>query len=153
MTEVESLTLSKRESCVQAFLHNFWLSRLVYICRKSRNEKWRARNSWWHCLSLLSKLCWKQMLLGFFSLYKFVISSLLTKQHSLVTPWDIGVQWPRLKSQLSKSKDGGRVGRCGVHLSPWIDTSGIHLQTQKCMQSGQEYLISRKEYIEPCKTL
>ena len=37
-----------------------------------------------------------------------------------------------------------------------MDTSGIHLQTQKCMQntseSGQEYLISGEEYIEPCKT-
>ena len=37
-----------------------------------------------------------------------------------------------------------------------MDTSGIHLQTQKHIriptESGQEYMTSGKEYIDPCKT-
>ena len=39
-----------------------------------------------------------------------------------------------------------------------MDTSGIHLQTQKCMlrrtqaESRYEYLTSGKEYIDPHKT-
>ena len=42
------------------------------------------------------------------------------------------------------------------NTSLYTDTSGIHLQTLKCIrtpaESRQEYLTSGKEYIEPCKT-
>ena len=35
-----------------------------------------------------------------------------------------------------EEEDGREVGGHGVHVSPWI--SGIHLQTQKCLQSTSQ---------------
>ena len=60
---------------------------------------------------------------------------------------------------LLKNFSGGRTRwwsswMCSTSLS--TDISGMHLQTQKCLQntaeSGQEYLTSGKEYIEQWKT-
>ena len=52
-------------------------------------------------------------------------------------------------------QDGGGVGGRGVHLSPRIDTSGIHLRHRSACRtpagSRQEDLTSGKEYIEPRK--
>ena len=52
-------------------------------------------------------------------------------------------------------QDGGGVGGLGVHLSPWIHQECTFRHRNACrtpVESGQEYLTSRKEYIEPCKT-
>ena len=49
----------------------------------------------------------------------------------------------------------GEVGGCGVHLSPQIHQEYAFRHRSACRkpaESGQEYLTSRKEYIEPCKT-
>ena len=54
-----------------------------------------------------------------------------------------------------EEKDGGRVGGCGVHLSPWIHQEYPFRHRTACRtpaKSRQEYLTSRKEYIESCKT-
>ena len=52
------------------------------------------------------------------------------------------------KKKVRREQDGGGVGGRGVHLS--IDTSGIHLQTQKCMHNTAE---SRQEYLTSGKNL
>ena len=52
-------------------------------------------------------------------------------------------------------QDGRRVGGRGVHLSPWTHQEHTfrHRSAYRTpAESGQEYLTSRKEYIEPCKT-
>ena len=54
-----------------------------------------------------------------------------------------------------QEQDGGAVGGHGVHLSPWIHQEYTFRNRSACRtpaESGQEYLISGKEYIEPHKT-
>ena len=51
--------------------------------------------------------------------------------------------------------DGGGVDRQGVHLSLWMHQEYTFRHRSACrtpVESGQEYLTSGKEYIEPCKT-
>ena len=52
-------------------------------------------------------------------------------------------------------QDGRGVGGRGVHLSPQIHQEYTFRHRTACRtpaESGQEYLISRKEYIDPRKT-
>ena len=52
-------------------------------------------------------------------------------------------------------QDGRGVGGCGVHLSPQIHQEYTFRYSSACLtpaESGQEYLNSGKEYIDPCKT-
>ena len=52
-------------------------------------------------------------------------------------------------------QDGGGVGGCGVHLSPWMQQKYTFRNISTCRtpaESGQKDLTSGKEYIEPCKT-
>ena len=54
-----------------------------------------------------------------------------------------------------EEQDGGGVGGCGVHLSPRIHQEYTFRHRSACRtpaESGQEYLTSGKEYIEPPKT-
>ena len=54
-----------------------------------------------------------------------------------------------------EEQDGTGVGGCGIHLSPWIHQGYTFRHTSECRtpaESGQEYLTSRKEYIEPRET-
>jgi len=54
-----------------------------------------------------------------------------------------------------KEQDGGGVGGCGVHLSPWIHQEYTFRYRSTCRtpaESRQEYLTRGKEYIDPCKT-
>ena len=53
-----------------------------------------------------------------------------------------------------REQDGGAGGR-GVHLSPRIHKEYTFRHRSECRtpaESGQEYLTSGKEYIEPHKT-
>ena len=57
--------------------------------------------------------------------------------------------------QSHSQQDGRGVGGCGVHLSPQIHQEYTFRQRSVCRtpaESGQEYLTSGKEYIEPCKS-
>ena len=51
-------------------------------------------------------------------------------------------------------QDGRGIGGHGVHLSPWIKQEHTfrHRSASRPAESGQEYLTSGKEYIEPRKT-
>ena len=52
-------------------------------------------------------------------------------------------------------QDGGGVSRCGMHLSPQIPQKYTFRHRSAYgtpAESGQEYLISGEEYIEPYKT-
>ena len=52
-------------------------------------------------------------------------------------------------------QDGGGVGGHGVHLSPWMCQEYTFRHRTACRtpaESGQDYLTSGKEYIEPHKT-
>ena len=52
-------------------------------------------------------------------------------------------------------QDGGGVGGCGVHLSPWIyqECTFRHRSAHIIpIESGQEYMTGGKEYIQPNKT-
>ena len=52
-------------------------------------------------------------------------------------------------------QDGGGVGERGVHLSPWIHQEYTFRHRSTCRtpaENRQQYLTSRREYIEPCKT-
>ena len=54
-----------------------------------------------------------------------------------------------------REQDGGGIDRCGVHRSPQIHKGYIFRHRSACRipaESGQEYLTSRKEYIDPHKT-
>ena len=54
-----------------------------------------------------------------------------------------------------REQDGGGVGGRGVYLSPHIYQEYTFKQRNACStpaESGQEYLTSGKEYIEPHKT-
>ena len=54
-----------------------------------------------------------------------------------------------------REQDGGGIDRCGVHRSPQIHKGYIfrHRSAWRIpAESGQEYLTSRKEYIELHKT-
>ena len=54
-----------------------------------------------------------------------------------------------------REQDGGGVGGRGVHLSPWIHQEYTFRHISACRtpaESGQKYLTSGKEYIEPHKT-
>ena len=60
-----------------------------------------------------------------------------------------------VKNLLAREQDGRGVGGCGVHLSPWIHQEYTFRHRSACRtpsESGQEYLTSEKEYIEPHKT-
>ena len=53
---------------------------------------------------------------------------------------------------MGGEQDGGGVGGHGVHLSPWIHRE--HRSACRTpVESRQEYLTIRKEYIGLCKTL
>ena len=59
------------------------------------------------------------------------------------------------KVLLNEEKDGRGVGGQGVHLSPQIHQEYTFRHRSACrtpVESGQEYLTSGKEYIEPRKT-
>ena len=52
-------------------------------------------------------------------------------------------------------KDGGGIGGLEVHLSPWKHQEYTirHRNSRRTpAENRQEYLTSRKEYIDPCKT-
>ena len=56
---------------------------------------------------------------------------------------------------MGGEQDGGGVGGHGVHLSPQIHQEYTFRHRSACrapVESGQEYLTSGKEYIDPCKT-
>ena len=58
------------------------------------------------------------------------------------------------KVLLNEEKDGRGVGGQGVHLSPQIHQEYTFRHRSACrtpVESGQEYLTSGKEYIEPRK--
>ena len=58
------------------------------------------------------------------------------------------------KQQIGGQDSGGLSG-CGIHFSPWIHQEYTFRHRSACRipaESGQEYLTSGKEYIEPCKT-
>ena len=60
------------------------------------------------------------------------------------------------KSMTLRSQDGREVGGCGVNISPWIhqEYTFRHRSARRTpAESGQEYLTSRKKYIDPRKTL
>ena len=59
------------------------------------------------------------------------------------------------KTKIMGEQDGGGVGGCGIHLSTQIHQEYTFRHRSACRtlaKSEQEYLTSRKEYIEPCKT-
>jgi len=59
------------------------------------------------------------------------------------------------KNTGKRKQDGGGVGGRGVHLSPCIHQEYTFRHRSACRtsaESRQEYLTSRKEYIEPCTT-
>ena len=56
---------------------------------------------------------------------------------------------------MEREQDDRGVGGRGVHLSPQIHQEYTFRHRSVCRttaESKQEDLISRKEYIEPCKT-
>ena len=59
-------------------------------------------------------------------------------------------------TRTQRQRSRWRRSRWTWNTSLFMDTSGIHLQTQKCIrtpaESGQEYLTTGKEYTEPRKT-
>ena len=60
------------------------------------------------------------------------------------------------KEKCGREQDGGGVGGCGVHLSPRIPQEHTFRHRSACRtsaQSGEQYLTSGKEYIEPRKPL
>ena len=60
-----------------------------------------------------------------------------------------------LKYKDIREKNGGGVGGRGVHLSPWIRQEYTFRHRSACRtpaESGQEYLTSGKEYIDPGET-
>ena len=60
-----------------------------------------------------------------------------------------------VKIYLEREQDGRGVGGRGAHLSPRIHQEYIFRHRSACRmpgESGQEYLTSGKEYMEPCKT-
>ena len=61
----------------------------------------------------------------------------------------------QLKYRTGGLQDGRGVGGCGVHLSPRIQQEYTFRHRSACRtpaESGQEYLTSRKESIDPRKT-
>ena len=64
-----------------------------------------------------------------------------------------------MEDRISKFKnrnleDDGGVGGCAVHFSPWIHQEYTLRHRSACrkpVESGEEYLTSRKEYIELSK--
>ena len=68
--------------------------------------------------------------------------------------WGIMFTKSRVKKEHRK-QDGGGVSERGVHLSPWIHQEYTFRHRCACQtpaESRQEYLTSRKEYIEPRKS-
>ena len=60
-----------------------------------------------------------------------------------------------MKEHPGKGEQDGRgIGGHGVHLCPWIKQEHTfrHRSASRPAESGQEYLTSGKEYIEPRKT-
>ena len=69
--------------------------------------------------------------------------------------WDEGEMEGKLKEEGIKEQDGRGLGRRGVDLSSQIHQEYTFRHRSPCRttaESGQEYLTSRKEYIESCKT-
>ena len=59
------------------------------------------------------------------------------------------------KEKCGREQDGGGVGGCGVHLSPQKHQEYTFRQRNTSLtpaESTQEYLTSRKEHTEPCKS-
>ena len=59
-----------------------------------------------------------------------------------------------LKIRKGEEQDGGGVRGHGISLSPWIHQEYTFRHRSTCRtpaESGQEYLSSRKEYIDSCK--
>ena len=62
--------------------------------------------------------------------------------------------WLCLEVGKKGEQDGGGVGGPGIHLSPWIHHEYTFRHRRYCRtpsESGHEYLVARKEYIDPCK--
>ena len=65
---------------------------------------------------------------------------------------------PSEKSALKpngRGQDGGGAGECGAHLSLWIHRKYTFRHSRPCRapaESGQEHLLTTKEYTEPDKT-
>ena len=60
------------------------------------------------------------------------------------------------EQNIYREKDGGGVGGCGVHHSPWIHQEYTYRHKSECRtpaESIKEDLTGGKEYIEPHKTL
>ena len=60
----------------------------------------------------------------------------------------------QLKYRTGGLQDGRGVGGCGVHLSPRIQQEYTFRHRSACRtpaESGQKYVTSGKEYVEPCK--
>ena len=60
-----------------------------------------------------------------------------------------------IKKHLLGVHDSERIGRHGIHLSPWKHQEYTFRHRSACRtppESGQEYLTTGKEYIEPHKT-
>ena len=72
------------------------------------------------------------------------------------TTWLIFQEQKNQKRRNGGEQDGGGVSGCGVHVSPRIHQEYTFRHRRECKspaESGQEYLTSGKEYIEPRKTL
>ena len=68
---------------------------------------------------------------------------------------DLTLKTKAIKAKSRTYEDGGGVGECGVHLSPWIHQLYTFRHRSACRttaESRQEYLTRGKEYIEPRKT-
>ena len=68
---------------------------------------------------------------------------------------DLTLKTKAIKAKSRTYEDGGGVGECGIHLSAWIHQLCTFRHRSACgtpAESGQEYLIRGKEYIEPHKT-
>ena len=60
-----------------------------------------------------------------------------------------------VKNLLAREQDGGGVGGCGVHLSPWIHQEYTFRHRSACrtpVKNRQEYVTRGKEYKDPRKT-
>ena len=60
-----------------------------------------------------------------------------------------------VKKYKHEEENGRGVGGHGVYLSPWIHQEYTFRHRRSCrtsVESGQEYLTTGKEYIEPHKT-
>ena len=110
------------------------------------------------CLFSMEKSGWMKCLRVKYDekLFTLKIGPVLILKHSEVSNCQV------LNSLIKNVTNGGRNGRtrCWSSRCMWstslsMDTSGIHFRYRSACrtpaESGQEYLTSGKEYIEPCK--